>query len=561
MAPTTQNDAKESTSTDPELIMQQSPAFAHARRGHNQFQQRLPCDIWRRQNRPDAPQSPATPNKPLDGDTFEQYISSIPLHAIITPNDMPTSAGSRLAHLSITEIILILCGTLIAIVLGVTVLVLMRSIVAKKARRLMACGCGRQKAKKSKAIKGALVINDEDDPTWGTPPRFVYVEGINNRPGGRHSTGPFISSDSPPSPPSPLTPNCGAHVRHNSSAQYEEDSFRGCLKNEENDITLAPDRALCSAVVEPTLTTASALSLASALVDDELVSLSYVENLSIYKSLQASIDNLAKGVSSAATVNRPRQGSDASSSSGTTVTTSPDGVECFSILNSESSMTSMSSSDSSLDQEPEEIEVVYEVRRAHAQSIELKKGILVTCLRASSIARDISPPGSVPTFVISEAAPVLPLDDQAFAPLFSFRNSISSKASLSSYAGRLSLSSIIRENSRGTMASLSTSFSTTQTDECCQHDEQYLQPPIPCLMLTRPSDSSIYTLESCASSISVDLSDFPLPPIPAKPTYYSKLIDQVQRMPKRIWDNHFEDSSVSQKRSTVERFISMYSRA
>ncbi|KAG6865832.1 hypothetical protein C0991_011164 [Blastosporella zonata] len=526
------------------LDMPQLPNFAKSvRRAHDLYQQRSAPKLWRRQNRADTSK------------VFETYTSPISLHANIIPLTMPASGSSRLAHLSLTEAILVSGGTLITVVFGVTALVMMRSIIVKKGRCFLCCGCGRLKAKKTKVIsedKGILVMDEEfENPTWGTPRRLVCVEGINGGPEDHHSVGPFLSPDTQLS--SPSMPIWQDHRQDNSPDVCEGDSFHGRLDDEENDITLALSRALREISIEQEETTVSINPATSA--DDDASFLGHMENVSIFKSLQASIDNLANGISCTTVVNRPRQGSDASASSRTTTTTiSPDVADCFSVVSSESSMTSLEDSDSYLDEEPEEMEVVYEVRRAHAQSIELKKGVLVTCRRASSTS-DISATGSVPTFVISEAAPtLLSLDDQNFAPLFSLTGSVSSTASVSTCSAAYSLSSIIRENSRGTIASLSTSFSTTQGD-----DEQCLQPPIPCLMLTRPSDSSIYTTESFTSSASVDLCDFPLPPIPVKPSYYSRLVDQVQRRPKRIWDNHPADSNAAQKRSTVERFIMMYS--
>ncbi|KAG6907916.1 hypothetical protein DXG01_006971 [Tephrocybe rancida] len=549
MAPTTQNGVDQFTSVDSEVQQQSTFSRSHGLYRH----QRSAPELSRRQDRENV----AQPLQQSDDDAFEPYKSPISLHANITPLSMSTSQGnSRIGHLSITELILISSGALIAVVLGMAAVILMRSIISKKTRRLLSCGCGRQKAKKNKAFsedKGVRVQEEIDDPTWGTPPRIVYVERINDRPENHHLAA-FSSPDSPPSPPA--TPIWRANTQHNSYVVYEGDSFRGRLEYEGKNVTLALSRALQDITVEPDETTASVCSMASA--NGEFSSLEHLANVPMFQSLQASIDHLAKGISSPPAANRPRQGSDASASSRATTTTGPDVVDCFSVMSSESSATSLGSSDSDFE-EPEEMEVVYEVRRAHAQSVELKKGILVTCRHTSS-SSDVSVPGTVPTFVISEAAPALqPLDDQNFAPLFSLEDSASSKASLASYGAAPSLSSIVRENSGGTMASFSTSLSTTQTETWCRDDDQRLQPPVPYLMLTRPSDSSIYTTESFTSSVSVDLCDFPLPPIPAKPSYLSKLVDQVHRTPKRIWDNHSADSSASQKRSTVERFIMMYS--
>ncbi|KAG5716767.1 Leukotriene-B(4) omega-hydroxylase 2 [Termitomyces sp. T112] len=544
MAPTIQNGVEQSASSDSKDAQYQTPSAASSQRAYDLHRLRSISKLLRHQNRAETALKVADTIQ-----SSEPYKSPIPLHAKIVPHARPTSQLDTFGHLSVTELILISLAALMAFMVGVVALVMMRSIIIKKVRRLLHCGCGRRQTKKPVVDdKGALVMGDEyDDPTWGTPPRLVYVEGLDERFKERHSTSP----NDPPSsslavislaPSTPTSPRL--------SAAREDDSFQGRLEYEEHDITLALTRALRDATDDPDFSATSVHSMASG--DERFSALGYLKNSSILDSLQASIDNLANGILPS---DRPRQYSDAPTSLRTT--TAADSIDCFPVYSSDHSMTSLHSINSSLDDGPEE--EVYEVRCAHAQSIDLKKGVLVTCRRTSSTC-NIANSGALPTFVISEAPPnLMPLDDLNFAPLFSLNNSMPSKASLSGCTTTPSWSSIVRENSRGTMASLSSSSSTTAMDGWIRDDEQHLHPLVPFLMLTRPSDSSIYTAESYRSSISIDLCDFPLPPISAKPSYYSKLVDQFQRAPKRIWDNHSADSSVAQKRSTVERFIKMYS--
>ncbi|KAF8070216.1 hypothetical protein FPV67DRAFT_1007072 [Lyophyllum atratum] len=384
------------------------------------------------------------------------------------------------------------------------------------------------------------------DATWGTPTRFVYVESINEVTGDDDRHDPVSSLDSSPSAPSMST--WSIHERRGSPGIRDGDGFQERLHVEENDITLALNVALRDVTTETK-------EDPEKVAEETFFFLGHAENVSSFKSLQANIDSLAKGVSSPSIQNRPRQGSDASASS--QETNYPEVVECFSASTSRSSMTSLASTDSEFDEE--ELEVVYEVKRAHAQSVEIKKGVLVACRPSTSTSNDILIPDVLPTVVISEPSPLLlSLNEQNFGgSMYSLESSLSTgtTASLGGCNTTPSLSSLTREHSHGTLGSFSTSFSTITRAE---NDEGCLQPPIPYLMVTRPSDSSIFTTESNASGASVDLNEFPLPPKPVKPSYYSRLMDQVHGR-KRVWDNHPADSSVSQRRSTVEQFIMMYS--
>lgn len=543
MAPTLQNVVEESA--DLENAKPDAGSFQKAYRLHRQ---RSTLKPWRHQTREETAFSSRQFNEP--------YTPTIPLHAKIVPHPMTSqSHTSRFGHLSVTELILISLVALMIVVAGIAIL-MMRSIIIKKTRRLLCCGVGQRQVKKSKPgadDKGALVMGDElDDLAWGAPTRLVYVEGLDERSEERYSTPP----NGPPSSCPPVVSLASSTPTSRLPAAFEDDSFRNRFEYEEHDITLALTRALRDTTDDSEFC-ATSVSYPVTSGDENLSALKYLEDPLILDVLRPSLGNLAKDISTPS--NRPRQSSDASASSQATTATHSDCTNIFSVSSPDSSMTSLESSNSGLDEAPEEMEsVVYEVRRAHAQSLELKKGILVACRRTSS-TEDIANTGILPTFVISEAPPnLMPLDDLNFAPLFSLSDSMPSKASLSRCTTTPSWSSIVRENSHGTMASFASSSSTTAMDGWTRDDEKHLQPPVPFLMLTRPSDSSIYTAESSTSSVSIDLCDFPLPPIPEL-SYYSKLVDQVQRAPKRPWDNHSADSSMAQKRSTVERFIKMYS--
>ncbi|KAG6868935.1 hypothetical protein C0993_007709 [Termitomyces sp. T159_Od127] len=545
MAPTLQNGVGQATTLKD--AKQPTPSAGSFQKAYKLHRQRSTLKPWRRQNQAEsAPWS--------DVDTMETsgaYTPTTPLHAKIIPhNDTMTSQShtSRFGHLSIIELILISLVALLIVVVGVTALV-MRSIIIKKVRRLLCCG-GQRQVRKSKTgadDKGALVMGDElDDPAWGTPTRLVYVEGPDERFEERCSTPP---DGLPSSLPPVISLAASTPTSPRLSTAYEDVSFKNRFEYEEHDITLALTRALRDATDVPDFQVIP-VPYPIGFADKDLAAIKYCENPSILDA--PSVDNVAKSIRISS--NRPRQCSDASASSQATTAANSDCTNIFSVLTPDSSISSSESSNSDLGEGPEMEEMVYEVKRAHAQSLELKKGILVTCRRTSSTS-DVANPGMLPTFVISEAPPnLMPLDDLNFAPLFSLSDS---KASLSRCTTTPSWSSLVRENSRGTMASFSSS-STTAMDGWNRDDEMHLHPPVPFLMLTRPSDSSIYTATSSTSSVSIDLCDFPSPPIP-ETSYYSKLADQVQRAPKRLWDNHSAESSMAQKRSTVERFIKMYS--
>ncbi|GLB37142.1 hypothetical protein LshimejAT787_0401930 [Lyophyllum shimeji] len=536
---------------------------------HEIYHRRSQPKLWRRQspgihsvtNLPDPPPAPNV-------DSFVPYTPTMPIHANIIPLGTspatPGTAGSSTttSHLPVTEIILIATAALVAAALGLAGMILLRSLLIRKGLRVLMCCGRRQKVNKditASENRGVLVKGDDfDESVWGTPTRFMHCESIHD--GFEHDDirdpGPRLDN----SPPAPTMPACSPHCRRGSFATCDEDCFQDRLQVEENDIALALSVAFRDDIGTQDMDQVSTAE-PNEVAEDTLSFPGHAENISILGSLQANIDSLAKGVSPPAiTLSRPRYGSDSSASS--QESSGRDTPECFSAsTSSRSSMTSLGCTAS--DFNDEELDVVYEVKRAHAQSVEIKKGVLVACRPPAS--DDELTLNILPRVVISEPSPILLSfqDQNSRSTIHSFASSLSTTVSSGrgNTAPSMSSSSLVRENSRGTLGSLSTSFSaTTRTEGWCMDDEGFLQPSIPHLIVTRPSDSSINTTDtdSSAGSVSVDLNHFPLPPTPVKTSYYTRLMDQVHGR-KRVWDNHPAGSSVAQRRSTVERFIKMYS--
>ncbi|KAG5641137.1 hypothetical protein DXG03_005933 [Asterophora parasitica] len=572
---------------------QGSASLLKFRPAHGIHQRSPPRLIWGRQYPTSRPSTELPEPEPepsaVGDDPFVPYTPTMVLHASIIPLQTSgvTLAGtsSSSSRLPLLAIVLIAGGAFVVAVLGLAGVYMLRTILLRKGLRALGC-CGRREKDKSATEasdkKGTLFPGDEidDDPTWGTPTRIVYVESVNETLGDHDRQEPESLLE-----PSPIEPTTWSTLGQHGSpviGHTENLRFQELYLAEEDDINIALDMALRKLSPQPEdvftedeefADVSLAPTMSSAHIHEEPFSfLGHEESVSIFRSLQASIDELAKGISSPIIAppgtiqTRPRQGSDASADSQNTTSTRSDAMECFSIKSSTSSATSLSSTcDSEFDDE--ELAVVYEAKRAQTQSVELKNGVFVTCRRSSSSSSEnlVIPP-MFPTFVISEPAPILLLveEQQSRGTMCSLESSLSPTTSFCEYNTVPSLSSLNHENSRGTICSLATTFSTTPRTDSGWDEDRFLQPPIPYLMVTRPSDSSIYTMESIqssvSSSVSVDLTEFPLPPIPVKPSYYSRLVDQVQAR-KQIWENHSADSSVAQKRSTVERFIKMYSSA
>ncbi|KAG6813634.1 hypothetical protein H0H92_008870 [Tricholoma furcatifolium] len=495
MAPTTHNPSDQLTNAAKRLT-----TFKKPRRARQHYAYPWPA-LGLRQHQDQAKTAsrhPSTSHAPHFSASFVPYTPPISLHAKIV-SSTSTMPEDHVASLSVKEIAFISGGALVAAVLAGAVFITMRSIILKKARRLLNCRGHRIKKEKDPTECKRAIHDELDDPIWGTPLRVVYVEGIDNKP---VSTGRSLSPETPSSSPSMSL--WLPHSHREAEAAREEDSYRNRLE-EDRESDIRPALALCNSSH-----------------DDP--------RQSVY--LVASVDNASMGCP----VNLANEVSPSSPIQGTDLASSHATVDGFSVSSSESSIPSFDSSQPEHFDDPEELEeidVAYEIRRAHTQSIELKKGIFVAAYRQS--VSNISVP--LPSFVVSEAVPSLePLDEENFAPLFSLRSTFSSKGSL---ATALSWSSIMRENSHGTIPSISNSFSTIHIEgwDPAEDSKRQLQPPVPYLMLTRPSDSSIYTSESESSSnvSSIDLCDFPLPPIPSKtPSYHSKFRDTLERIPRRV---------------------------
>ncbi|KAG6821000.1 hypothetical protein H0H93_008629 [Arthromyces matolae] len=423
-------------------------------------------------------------------------VHAPPLHP---HNDSSQPSISPFGHSSVTEIVLIVGGALIICVLGIIALAIMRSTILKKTLRLLSA-CGPRHTNntgKSKSMaddKGSIVqCDDFDTLTLGTATRFVYVEGLQadleDRP---ISTVPFHPGESVSS-----SMSSGKVFRPKPQVSLFSDGIQCPLEGEENshDIAFAPVQALSDAFPASVVTTN--------LRDKE-------ENSSLNYLGKSTLSHAGIATPGWAFGSRSSNDYAASVSSPETPASICDSVGSFSIASSKQSLTCLSSLESTecdLDED-----VVFEFRRAQAQSLELKKGVLVTCGSRFGDDADASI-DSLPTLIISGAAPHLQ-DDQNLAHWFSANNSLPSMRSHPVFGEAPSWSSIVRQQSSGTI-SLLASVSTKHIEQWCPEDTQYLHPSIPILMLTRPSDSSLRTAESFASSVSLDLCDFPFPPEPA----------------------------------------------
>ncbi|KAJ3887075.1 hypothetical protein GG344DRAFT_81076 [Lentinula edodes] len=165
-----------------------------------------------------------------------------------------------------------------------------------------------------------------------------------------------------------------------------------------------------------------------------------------------------------------------------------------------SSVTSVYSiSIRSEDEEEEDMEEaveVYEVKRVQTQSMEVKRGVLMSW----RTSRPQSPAPDMPTVVISES-----------------------------------------------------SSDTGALDTIIRSDNAFLQ-PLPSLLITHPSEIS---LVSTTSTVSVDLDEFPLPPnLPILPKIQSVDLPLMIIVPDV--DGSTSRMSREEKRSTVDQVITMY---
>jgi len=177
----------------------------------------------------------------------------------------------------------------------------------------------------------------------------------------------------------------------------------------------------------------------------------------------------------------------------------------FSERDSSDSMTSIESETTS-DEEEDDISDVFELRTVQTRSMDLKKGMLMSWRSSDSLAREDTTIG-IPALVISDPSPVI------HSPYFP--ESLSSTSSL----------------------------------------DGFLRPPLPGLMVTMPS---IRTVGSSTSSVSIDLDDFPSPP--SQPSTISTEIDDsplFQEHDLNSW-NFIKTSPAGERRSTVVQLIMMY---
>ncbi|KAJ3974123.1 hypothetical protein EV361DRAFT_896109 [Lentinula raphanica] len=187
-----------------------------------------------------------------------------------------------------------------------------------------------------------------------------------------------------------------------------------------------------------------------------------------------------------------------SESSRTTASTAQDSLCPSEPRSSVTSVYSISVLSEDEEEDVEEVEV-YEVKRAQTQSMEVKRGVLMTW-------RTSRPPGSMPdmpTVVISES-----------------------------------------------------SSDTGALNTVTSGNEGFLQ-PLPALLVTQPSNIS---LVSTTSTVSVDLDEFPLPPsLPPFPKTQAIDIPLMLEVPAAR-DSHCQTYRMSreEKRSTVEQVITLY---
>lgn len=513
----------------------------------------------------------AEPNAPgLQPSLF----SPTTLHASIIPRPMITQAvdgpptiteNSLNKNIPSTGIALIVAGVLFAGLLGLGVFV----IQARKPSFFLVCfkRCRRRPKLKNltsalpSSKKGILIRtgDDSDDSTWGTPTRIIHFKSaFDESHDDRESLGP-----EPPSLPHErdLLSKLGTLELLSTSGPTIEkvpyqskETFQERLHIEEEDIASALNVALCDLLASSAVRSsqlpdnATVIEETRCIIEDACPLLVTNEGaISPLESFRDGLDSIGQHAANFGYKNRPRQGSDASASS--QETTVAHALDCFSPVNSSgSSMTSIASADIDLDDE-DGPESAYELKRAQTQSLEIKKGVLVVWQCTSSSPSHIGMPSKV---IISDSCQTDHGNIEGKTGAL--------EAALSQGGGfetMPTVSSLVCENSRGTLASLTPSFSsTTRAEGWCTDEEGFLQPPVPYLMVTRPSTSSIFTTDSTGSSISIDLNDFPHPPSVVRPTY-SRLVDQIHGQ-KRVWDNHPSDSTIAQKRSTVEQFIMMY---
>lgn len=436
------------------------------------------------------------------------YTPTLALHASIVslPTSTPTALSATPRKYSLDRQIALVIGmAILSMVVGFLAMSVIRSRQCRNPStisRLSGCWPFKKKrlcSRKSTGNDNDIMYMGGDSDFW----RSLVVMDVKPR-GTEDPTLPKDDLQSSSIPTTSAAPTMQVRLDYvrslpgtmDGKSRNSRQDFNDRLQDEEADIAFALNVALRDCLSS---TNAQAARLSELEVSSE------EDDISTILSLQVGPESDRKRASSFSTRTRPRQGSDASASSQETATTGTSGV--FSSGSSRSSMTSMASSESDLDEETAEF--VYEVTRAHTRSVEMKKGTLVSW----EVTNSSTGSGSMmPRVVVSGPSP-------DYSP-----NVLKKSWSL------------IPSFPHSTSATITTS------------DDSFLRAPIPSLMVTHPSTASMVTLDSSTSSTpSVDLNDFPLPPVPPGP-FFDKKCGYIQP----------SSSKPNPAPSTVEQFIMMY---
>lgn len=333
---------------------------------------------------------------------------------------------------------------------------------------------------------------DYDDSTWGTPTGTKERKSKISQSTRGFGTGNILQTQtqtvdvhmtSVSQPPIFKTDNMTPSsllMKATQALNTIQEDFVERLEPKETDIALSLNTALHYA----------ALSSPMCGVPEQLSTmvLEGGEDFTTILSLQAGMRSAARREYTGGVRNRCRQGSDASQA--TTVTQVSEGFSSGG--STKSSMTSLASEEFDLDEDDETEDVedseIFEVRRGQTKSVEMKMGVLVNC-KASD---PIMVPPSMPQVVVSDATPTLPIEN---------------RGALSTSTSQLGSEDLDLDDEQSLIT---------------KDSNQMLRAPIPYLMVTVPSNNSLFALECSNSSASIDLSDFPIPPPPLDKSLASK---------------------------------------
>jgi hypothetical protein len=441
---------------------------------------------------------------------------SVTLHANIIPlTSSFATANSPLQHQKDPSNSLVALIALLGVITGAGIILVAHSWWNWKRcapfKGLKSCCRYRPTSKNTKSIlckETSFVGADCDNLMWTTT-RAVHMNDFEDSKGLNITSSSVRSScavkqllyRAPSSLPEATEESADILSRQSTfEADCKSDDFHGRLQVEEDDIALALTIALRD--LSPLGWDVDAAST------DQLTSVwNSMRNLDD-ASIESAIRQVDNELCTLGSKNRPRQASDASTTSQETTTT--DVIGCFSSASSSrSSMTSYVSIDGS-----DEEEGSYELKRAQTQSVEIKKGVLVAwqCRDANTVT--ITTMLDIPSSALGPL-PVSPLtldNSRGVISSWFFERSLTSGG----YHSSPTVSSLVRESSRGTTDTLGTSLAEEGDHIAYLH-------PVPYLIVTCPSTSTMFTFNSIGSSISVDLSDFPFPPSLAdEPTMVQK---------------------------------------